>query len=250
MRLNTDHFFGQHPLIPDDVFKTIVRESICLQHVIRKCNLENANQKEKILNRIKDLCIDITHFKIRKPRTYKLFNKVDAIDDETFKTLLKNSRTWTTFMMACGYKRRVDKKFLTDRIEKLGLDTKHFDCKKFDDDKIFCVDSRYTGTSKIKERLLKNLGWRYECNECKNVHFVEQDGVLTWMKKPVVLQLDHINGVNNDNRLENLRLLCSLCHSQTSTYAGSNSKKYKAGQIWLEDGNIEHESGSIASLLN
>jgi 5-methylcytosine-specific restriction endonuclease McrA len=35
---------------------------------------------------------------------------------------------------------------------------------------------------------------------------------------PLVLHIDHINGINNDNRLSNLRLLCPNCHSQTATY--------------------------------
>jgi hypothetical protein len=250
MKLNTDHFFGQQLLIPDDVFQTIVRESTCLQHVMRKCKVEKATHKKKILNRIKDLCIDITHFKMRKPRTYKLFNKVDAIDDETFKVLLKNSRNWTTFMMACGFKRTVKKKILTDRIEMLGLDTKHFDCRQFDDDKIFVVESKYTDKEKIKRRLVRDFDRPYECTACKNGNFTKCDGVLLWNNKKIVLQLEHINGVHTDNRLENLELLCPNCHSQTSTYAGGNCKKYKAGQTWLEDGKTEHPPGSIASLLN
>jgi hypothetical protein len=36
--------------------------------------------------------------------------------------------------------------------------------------------------------------------------------------------LDHINGVPNDNRLENLRFLCPNCNSQTDTFAGRNVK--------------------------
>lgn len=39
---------------------------------------------------------------------------------------------------------------------------------------------------------------------------------------PLTLQLDHINRVNNDHRLTNLRFLCPNCHSQTDTYAGKN----------------------------
>jgi len=42
-----------------------------------------------------------------------------------------------------------------------------------------------------------------------------------------VLVLDHINGVNNDNRLENLRFLCPNCNSQTATFAGKHIPKPK-----------------------
>lgn len=46
-----------------------------------------------------------------------------------------------------------------------------------------------------------------------------------WNGKPLVLILDHINGIYNDNRIENLRLLCPNCNSQTDTFAGRNCKK-------------------------
>lgn len=39
--------------------------------------------------------------------------------------------------------------------------------------------------------------------------------------------LDHINGIHNDNRLENLRMLCPNCNSQTLTFTGRNSKYRK-----------------------
>ena len=41
------------------------------------------------------------------------------------------------------------------------------------------------------------------------------------------MHLDHINGVNNDNRICNLRFLCPNCHSQTDTYGGKSNKKEK-----------------------
>lgn len=63
----------------------------------------------------------------------------------------------------------------------------------------------------LKENLIDN-----ECSEC---------GLKdTWNGKSIVLVLDHINGVNNDNRIENLRLLCPNCNSQTLTFSGRNVK--------------------------
>ena len=152
--------------------------------------------------------------------------------------------------MACGFTSHNGGRFLVDRIEKLGLDINHFDCRQLDNDKIFVVESQYADSKNIKKRLLRDFDRPYECNACKNENFTTRDRVLMWNKKEIVLQLEHINGVHTDNRLENLTFLCPNCHAQTSTFTGRNVKKYKAGQAWLEDGKTEHAPGSIASLLN
>lgn len=45
-----------------------------------------------------------------------------------------------------------------------------------------------------------------------------------WNGRPIMLELDHINGITNDSRISNLRMLCPNCHSQTSNYCNrSNS---------------------------
>jgi len=49
-------------------------------------------------------------------------------------------------------------------------------------------------------------------------------GITDWLGQSLSLHLDHINGINNDNRLENLRLLCPNCHSQTDTYCRGASR--------------------------
>ena len=45
-----------------------------------------------------------------------------------------------------------------------------------------------------------------------------------WNNKELVMTLDHINGDNHDNRIENLRWICPNCASQLSTFAGRNNK--------------------------
>jgi hypothetical protein len=48
-----------------------------------------------------------------------------------------------------------------------------------------------------------------------------------WNGKKLMLQMDHINGVNTDHRLENLRFVCPNCHSQTDTFSNKRGVKEK-----------------------
>jgi hypothetical protein len=41
-----------------------------------------------------------------------------------------------------------------------------------------------------------------------------------WQGRPMGLILDHINGVNNDNRLSNLRIVCPNCAATLDTHCG------------------------------
>ncbi len=80
-------------------------------------------------------------------------------------------------------------------------------------DEILVENSEYLNSSYLKSRLLKSNKLEYRCYVC-SLH--------EWLGKAISLQLDHINGVPNDHRIENLRLLCPNCHSQTETFAGKN----------------------------
>ena len=80
---------------------------------------------------------------------------------------------------------------------------------------MFCENSSYRNRFYIKRRLIAR-GVPEWCAIC---------GLGSeWNGSPLVLQLDHANGVFDDNRPEILRLLCPNCHSQTDTYAGRASK--------------------------
>jgi len=73
------------------------------------------------------------------------------------------------------------------------------------------------GRGPLKKRLLKNGMLKNECYIC---------GIKNeWNGKSLVMVLDHINGINDDNRLENLRMLCPNCNSQQDTFCGRRLKK-------------------------
>lgn len=72
-------------------------------------------------------------------------------------------------------------------------------------------------TFKLKNRLLKEALLKNECSVCKQEP--------NWNGKQLNMILDHINGVNDDHRLSNLRLVCPNCNSQLDTFAGKNKKK-------------------------
>lgn len=79
-------------------------------------------------------------------------------------------------------------------------------------EEILIKDSTYSSSYSLKNKLINAGLKKYKCEEC---------GLTEWNGKKISLHLDHKNGDNLDNRLENLRILCPNCHSQTETYCNS-----------------------------
>ena len=67
-----------------------------------------------------------------------------------------------------------------------------------------------------KPRTLKKYLIKVHGNKCWTC------GITEWNDKPIVMELEHIDGNSENNNLKNLSLICPNCHSQTDTYKGKN----------------------------
>lgn len=106
-------------------------------------------------------------------------------------------------------------------IKKYEIDISHFECVT-DGLKIYVSsitipikdilieNSTYSSTNHLKKRLYKEDLKQRRCELCNQGE--------DWMGKKMSLILDHINGVNNDNRLENLRIVCPNCNATLDTH--------------------------------
>lgn len=157
-----------------------------------------------------------------------IISKIDMLSKEELQNLLDNSNSYSDVFRKLNLKigsqpyRKIKSRIKNDNLDiskftknRSNMYKKHFSkiSTKLTDDEIFVIDSTHLNNALIKKRLLKYKD--YKCEIC---------GLINWNNKPISLQLHHINGINNDNRLENLLLLCPNCHSQTDNYAGANIK--------------------------
>lgn len=113
--------------------------------------------------------------------------------------------------------------WIKKHIKRLELDTSHFlpyvrqITKKLSTKELF---EKGASPKVIKNRILKEKLKKYICEGCEITKWTSYNNSYS-----LSLHLDHIDGDNMNNSLENLRFLCPNCHSVTNTYCGKNAKK-------------------------
>lgn len=164
-------------------------------------------------------------------------NKIYKLSDEQFVELLKKSSTISEVLFKLGYvvkgnswgysqvKRRMDDLGLDYSVFKgksVAMKTNKLNAVRKED--ILKENCKHQRTV-LRRYVIKNNLIPYKCAIC---------GCTEWQGRTLSLELDHINGINNDNRLENLRFLCPNCHSQTSTY-GSRNQQLNSSEYDISD---------------
>lgn len=136
-------------------------------------------------------------------------------------------------------------KVVNKYIKEYNLDTSHFikngfkkglgPKNKIDINYVLVENSNYNRNS-LKKRLYKEGILERKCCLCG------QDE--NWNGMKISLILDHINGINNDNRLENLRIVCPNCNAGLDTFAGKNIK-HKSTKTICQCGNNKNRNSNF-----
>lgn len=169
-------------------------------------------------------------------------------EQKKFTEVVKKSHNLTDLCKNIGLKpycgnRQTVKKY----IAMYNLDISHFKISKNNNvpknkielSEILVEKSTYTHTTNLKKRLYDEGLKEHECELCGQGE--------EWNGMKISLILDHINGVNNDNRIENLRIVCPNCNAGLPTHGGKNKKnkyKYKSKKNKCIDCSIEIHNSS------
>lgn len=154
--------------------------------------------------------------------------KIDTFSNEEFAEIVANSGSLKEVALKLGYSSHSGSNGarIRSRIDELELSTSHFKIGfrrpiKRTPENTFIVDS--TADQKtLRKYYVKGEYTPYSCSICGQGP--------EWLGKPMSLILDHINGRNKDNRLENLRWVCPNCNQQLDTTGSRNIVTQREGK--------------------
>ena len=162
---------------------------------------------------------------------------IDKWTKEQLIEILNSSDSMNEACLKIGYSSysTTNWKEINSKLDELGIEKiKNYGTTQRSNEEVFCENSKVSQHC-LRERFKKIIK-PSQCEICKME--------AIWQGKPLTLRLDHINGIHNDNRLENLRWVCPNCDSQQETYCGANQTKEKTKYYCIDCGK-EISKGAI-----
>ncbi len=149
---------------------------------------------------------------------------IDNYTSKEIESIVKNSISYKDFARKIGYSNTPSGdtiKMIKSRLSE--YDTSHFEAVSGNNfhikrtaENTFIKDSTASQAT-LRKMYLENNYTPYVCSICG------QEPI--WQGKELTLILDHINGINNDDRLENLRWVCPNCNQQLETTGSKNPNR-------------------------
>ena len=153
--------------------------------------------------------------------------RIDTFSNEEFAKIVQESFSMKEVARKLGYTSYSGDSGvrIRTRIDNLGLSTDHFSIghkrpTKRNPENIF-IENSTADQKTLRKYYLQGEYTEYICSICGQKP--------VWQNKPLTLILDHINGKNKDDRLENLRWVCPNCNYQLDTTNGKNIAKQRCG---------------------
>lgn len=150
--------------------------------------------------------------------------------EEEFIEAVKKSKSYSGVCRLIGISPKGGNlKTVKENIATLGLDVSHFTFKNWNKGLTY-KDNPSIKKKDISEILIDNSGWSSHSVKLRlfkegiKEKVCERCGRREWEGQEIPLELHHLNGKHDDNRLENLQILCPNCHALTDNYSGKSSK--------------------------
>jgi 5-methylcytosine-specific restriction endonuclease McrA len=135
---------------------------------------------------------------------------------QEIESYVKESKSFATLAEKLGYAKRSGNcnKIMQDMVKELNLDISHFTGQAWNKNNFDYARFKKDNAIKAAHALNALIALRgHRCENCNNI---------TWLNKPIPLEIHHKDGDSLNNELDNLQLLCPNCHALTDNYRGRN----------------------------